>query len=428
MNKIVLTALLLIIATSLTIIAYFVSPLAKKTSVGNPDNEQAKVNISNQFPKNPGEVSPGFQTKGTLVIKGNKIYDGQTELFHNVPSYVKSVRLGPDGQTIHFQARPTDPFVFPAKCVDPRISIDFDPQSGPPLKAPWDFKMLHSVNSLRECHDRAKGFLDNSNQFAYLQIDKYNKGTLVVENIDNNSKVTISLPSEITSGFLDGNANTLTTNGTQALSVDDYTQERNVYLFPSHDTPLINNRLLLVFGGIVIGLNQSNNGYLTGFVPNTKKDADNLYIFSFRLVTDKTTPIAIRVFGWESVSNYQALYDYSTDKLLSLDLSKLVQPTYDVFGLRKIQWIGNSGVVINLYKENDINETEYKDVPREIKDINDEAEILLVEQRVEAAMKQKLSNPNVKCIFSPGIIGGCFSATNFTTYKYSLGSGSLQKL
>lgn len=358
-------------------------------------------------------VPPVFRVVGDKIFKESQLF------FVNVNG-VKEARLGPDGTTVHFK---TDGSKGAALCANLATKIE-QPSSNylnpPPRQVPWDYQRIGHAYTLNDCGGLAGGYLKNSDHFSYLIIDKgTKKGVLVVEDANAGTVLKLNIDPALLAGFLDGDNKRINSYwGTEIVSSDG----KNYY-YPHNDSYEINGKLVLSFARLILAADTNKQSFLGGFALIDPEY--NVVATSFWFHTKEGIPVIIIESGWEGVYRYEALVDISGEKIKIEKITNLDKSGFGLFELRNVSWLVD-GVALNLYTEEDVS-SRVRDISERIKIDEDIRGIKAAEDKAVDRLKKDKSYYDVKCIFSPGIIAGCFAAINPVSYQYKP-SGRLQKL
>ncbi len=195
--------------------------------------------------------------------------------------------------------------------------------------------------------------------------------------------------------------------------------------YPHNDSYMVNGRLVLSFGSLVLAVD-TNSQVLLGGIALTIPEYRHVMTPSFWFHSKENIPLVVIESKWEGRGKYNAIVDFSGDEIKVEKIEDLDKAIFvGLFDLKKVTW-ENGGVKLSLYTEKVVSD-EVADIIEGIKNDEDEQEIKMAEEKAVARLKQNKSYYDVKCMLSPGPILGCFAAVDLVVYFYKPG-GQLQKL
>lgn len=357
-----------------------------------------------------------------LRIVGDKIYQGNDELFYNVKN-VSEVRYGPGGNTIHFRSKDPNLNSTPCAKIDEIIGglAPLNDQNPAPADKPWDYQRIGEQHTIPSCG--MTGFLKKSNNFAYLTTYKKDV-SLVVDN--GATPIQIHLGPTLSKKIIHTQEETGTfSDGYVSITGLDGL----IYMYPTSDTYVVNNKIAIAFGNMIIAVDLDTQT-LIGYQSMAEKPYAEHLQYSFDLMSDKSVPFAVIDSAWEGPSVYLALIDFSGSKLKVTPLFNLDKSGWIQNDVRKLTW-ENGGMNLTLYAEKDVS----KEVPDSIWNIakavyydesaKRDTQFDIANQKATEFLQQRY--PVVHCDLSPGLATGCFAALNITHYRYEPG-GPLKKL
>lgn len=285
--------------------------------------------------QNEKKLSEDFLKIADKIYKNTK--PDKQLLFYNAKD-IELMRLGPDGNTIHFKILEK---ARGAKCaylatvvgkIEPGIP---DP---PPRVAPWDYNKIANYGTIEGCGESGQsGGYANDGSFSYFKKDFSGKVSLVIERPQNGEILTLAISDS------DWSKSTYEYQ-TDTNSFKD--KNGNLFYYPK-DRIIIGEKGLFAIGRFVIAVDlakKKNIGTVLLIKP-TYDIIGDAYWFSF----DINSPLVVLESGWEGWNMLNAVMDLSQEKFRVISLSGYRQPN-NVYKTHLASW-DNTNLSLHFYKE-----------------------------------------------------------------------------
>lgn len=364
-----------------------------------------------------------FQNK--LRLQDGKVVErlnGQeTILFTNVEN-VSEVRLGPDQRTIHF--RMIQPNSNQSFCADLESKIEPAPgyySNPPPTQPPWDYKRVGHAYTINHCNNYgAGGYLKSSPYFVYLVIKNLNDGMIVYEDLNTKKVDSVKVDPQFIKGFTDG-----TPPMTGSYLVDPILGNDGYnYVYPHQDAKVLDNKLVLAFGRLVLGIDIDNNRWM-GAKEFLYKDKDNVVIAtSFYLLNEKSLPFVVMEAGWEGPPTLVSIFDVSSSEFKNVEISHLDKRPWFDYGISPLVWEEKS--LLFNFAQVDVITDQLPLQYRQGFEFRDENQMKTINQQAENILKKSSLYQDVKCDLAIGLgtpLPLCEGLKGIIKYRYTSDQG-----
>lgn len=377
--------------------------------------DQSSANpTSSSAPQPVTYANKEFLLAGTEVLL---VENGQQIPFLTNVASVSAIRLGPDGDTLHFRSS-VGAEDGRRLCTQLTPSNEGTYGQWTRTLPPWDFSALDSNMRLLPCRS---GFLRKVPYFSYLEKTPTGEMFVHYENVESSKSNLVRINPSVFQGQTE-----------EGTPLADYFWESSIpdakgsYFIYPHEAVQAGPSLVIAFDRLIMAIDTDSN-QITGSKYFTPKETENEYMMVADLYFFKhedLSPFIVIESGWEGSAWLVGLIDISDKQFKLLSLRQLGNlPWFDFSKENKYIWSTaslqiNWPLAENIPLESLIDEATLT----KISDM-DAVERSTVKRETEQKILQTGKYLQARCELSDGYGSGCEGFLGIKRYRYSSADG-----
>lgn len=393
-----------IVSFCLSVILVLISNPSKFLVIPSPEFlEKSKSVLETAINQPTPTIKSEVKETGNILFK--KTEDEKKE--------IEEIRQGPDGTSVHFKF----------------LNQDLSQKNG------------DMVLSNCGMYGEPNGYLWQSDNFAFIEIDDSDQASVVIEDLKSKEISEIPLTTELTEGLMEKiehkngqviNQKMFSVYKNKYEAHESLGKNDKTYFYPGCDTKVSDDKLIIYFGQLALALDKTKKEILGNLALIEPEYSYQELAFNFRVYSSEKLPSINIIEGlWEGDEKFQALLDLSGDKLKVVNLTNYNERLYNLLKTNRVVWKEDS-VIINFFKTEDLTdsliEQKFGKNHGYFSSIENDYEKRKAEQEsIASQLKISGNYEEVVCDFQGGMYSGCQVMISFDSYRYTPG-GDLKKL